>query len=288
MSFGIPVRNGLGVGIGSYVSLSSGGTAAWTPAAITTQLWLDANDPSTITLNTGQVAQWNDKSGNGRDHTQTNFSNQPFFLSNAIGTKPAVQSLAANRRLTLVDADPTFGTTDLFATSTETYSVFAVGNGGDGTGNFIANGGRAGLMYIKGISLASGGTFAFGLLTHDGADVPLSPPRWFAQQRGWSGLAANGAANVTNYTPGALNTNAVVGVVWDGTTTLGTLNGSAWTNSGATGSGSNQNSAAQTGGSGTAGGGNSHIGELIICDTALSTGDRQKLEGYLAWKWGGM
>lgn len=28
------------------------------------------------------------------------------------------------------------------------------------------------------------------------------------------------------------------------------------------------------------------IGEVVMCDTALSTGDREKVEGYLAWKWG--
>jgi hypothetical protein len=28
------------------------------------------------------------------------------------------------------------------------------------------------------------------------------------------------------------------------------------------------------------------IGEIVICTSALATSDRQKLEGYLAWKWG--
>jgi len=32
--------------------------------------------------------------------------------------------------------------------------------------------------------------------------------------------------------------------------------------------------------------GNKYISEVVGCNTKLSTDDRQKLEGYLAWKWG--
>lgn len=53
----------------------------WTPANITTQLWLDAADSSTITLDGGAVSQWGDKSGNGRNATQTTAANRPVVLS---------------------------------------------------------------------------------------------------------------------------------------------------------------------------------------------------------------
>lgn len=33
-------------------------------------------------------------------------------------------------------------------------------------------------------------------------------------------------------------------------------------------------------------GGGTKIGEFVFCNAALSTGDRQRLEGYLAWNWG--
>lgn len=49
----------------------------WTPAQITTELWLDANDGSTIFTDTGLVTQWNDKSGNNRHASQSNSSNRP-------------------------------------------------------------------------------------------------------------------------------------------------------------------------------------------------------------------
>jgi len=41
----------------------------WTPANISTALWLDATDSTTITESSGAVSQWNDKSGNGRNAT---------------------------------------------------------------------------------------------------------------------------------------------------------------------------------------------------------------------------
>jgi hypothetical protein len=41
----------------------------WTPANISTALWLDASDSATITAASGLVSQWNDKSGNSRNAT---------------------------------------------------------------------------------------------------------------------------------------------------------------------------------------------------------------------------
>lgn len=56
---------------------------SWTPVSLSDlALWLDADDASTITLNGSTVSQWNDKSGNGRHATQTTPANQPTRLSN--------------------------------------------------------------------------------------------------------------------------------------------------------------------------------------------------------------
>lgn len=43
----------------------------WTPAQVTTALWLDASDSATITASSGLVSQWNDKSGNSNNFTAT-------------------------------------------------------------------------------------------------------------------------------------------------------------------------------------------------------------------------
>jgi hypothetical protein len=58
----------------------------WTPANITTELWFDAADSSTITLNGSAVAQWADKSGNAR-HINATGTQQPAY--NATGLNSA-------------------------------------------------------------------------------------------------------------------------------------------------------------------------------------------------------
>ena len=53
----------------------------WTPANITTTAWFDAADTGTITESGGAVSQWGDKSGNGNHATQSSGSLQPAFNS---------------------------------------------------------------------------------------------------------------------------------------------------------------------------------------------------------------
>jgi hypothetical protein len=52
----------------------------WTPSAITTNLWLDAADASTITLASG-VSQWRDKSGGAKHAVQATGGSQPAYLT---------------------------------------------------------------------------------------------------------------------------------------------------------------------------------------------------------------
>lgn len=63
----------------------------WTPAAITTALWLDAADASTVTTVSGAVSQWNDKSGNGRNFAQSTASFRPTYSATAFNGKPALR-----------------------------------------------------------------------------------------------------------------------------------------------------------------------------------------------------
>jgi hypothetical protein len=64
----------------------------WSPANITTALWLDAADASTVTTVTGAVSQWNDKSGNGRNATQSAAGSRPALISNVYTGKSAIRS----------------------------------------------------------------------------------------------------------------------------------------------------------------------------------------------------
>lgn len=56
----------------------------WNPSFISTSLWLDASDSSTITESGGLVSQWNDKSGNNRHVTQPTQSNRPTKVLDSI------------------------------------------------------------------------------------------------------------------------------------------------------------------------------------------------------------
>ena len=67
----------LGLGIAASVPPA----ALWTPAAVTTSLWYDAADTTTITLNGPTVSQWNDKSGGAKHATQGTAGSQPTYLT---------------------------------------------------------------------------------------------------------------------------------------------------------------------------------------------------------------
>lgn len=74
----------------SVASAGGAGVAAelWTPAELDgVQLWLDASDASTITLNGSTVSQWDDKSGNNRHATQATASNQPTYTTAGLNGK---------------------------------------------------------------------------------------------------------------------------------------------------------------------------------------------------------
>ena len=53
----------------------------WSPAEITTSVWLDAADASTITADGNGVSQWDDKSGNDHHAVQTNNTYKPTLCS---------------------------------------------------------------------------------------------------------------------------------------------------------------------------------------------------------------
>ena len=64
----------------------------WTPAEIDTALWLDAADASTITEIGGAVSQWDDKSGNGRNASQGDSALRPAYLPTSFNGKPTLET----------------------------------------------------------------------------------------------------------------------------------------------------------------------------------------------------
>lgn len=70
--------------MGTLTVSSGAAPESWTPAEIATALWLDAGDLSTIMLNGSKVTQWSDKSGNERHVTQGTDSLRPTLGTNKI------------------------------------------------------------------------------------------------------------------------------------------------------------------------------------------------------------
>jgi len=82
----------VGIGAALVVAFATRAQAeAWTPAEIDTELWLDASDAGTVTQSSGAVSQWNDKSGNAR-HVSQGGTPKPTYLATGFdgGTKPCL------------------------------------------------------------------------------------------------------------------------------------------------------------------------------------------------------
>jgi hypothetical protein len=103
--------------------------APWTPANITTALWLDAEDNATVfsdagttqaVAGTSTVQQWNDKSGNARNLSQS-----------TAGLRPSYTSAGLNGKNILTFTSKTMKSA-LAALSLPTLAVFAVASNSAG------------------------------------------------------------------------------------------------------------------------------------------------------------
>jgi len=62
----------------------------WSPSLITTALWLDAADATTIAESGGSISQWNDKSGNSRHAIQATSGNRPTVSTGGLNSKNVI------------------------------------------------------------------------------------------------------------------------------------------------------------------------------------------------------
>ena len=235
----------------------------WNPSLITTALWLDAADSSTLfatdtgsTLvsSGGTVGRWNDKSGNGRNFLQNTSAARPTYTLSSLNSRAVLSfdgadSLTANFSIALT-SESVFVVTK-FAFSSGAYGrVFTqsdAGNDYDTSGHYIPllrNNSTASLASFAGSSVRSG--------------VSLAYDTW-----GIAGSVHTGAliTNYINATTGSDNAHALnktftrfaLGILL-GVGTDGFLDGS--------------------------------IAEVIVLPSAATIITRQNIEGYLAHKWG--
>ena len=62
----------------------SSGVQLWTPDQISTLAWYKASDASTITVGTGGISEWRDKSGNLNNLTQSDANKRPGYINNEV------------------------------------------------------------------------------------------------------------------------------------------------------------------------------------------------------------
>ena len=216
--------------------------------------WWDASDASTITTVSGVVSQWNDKSGNSLNATQTTANNRP---SNSTET--------LNGRAVMTFADNDFFSFTGTARTDET--LFCVGRAN------VAPSGAVRTNIFVGDN-ASG--FGLSVVTkNDGATgtVEINLGGFTTGTTRAAFTIASGAP----YGPGVLScvrSSAAGGILRsDGTQR-------------ATCTTSNSFTLSRIGGVGTASPLYGYIAEILIYSRALTTSESQRVERYLGKKWG--
>lgn len=220
----------------------------WTPERIDTSLWLDAADSSTVTANeSGRVGEWQDKSGNDR-HASTTLgtSARPIVLDGTLNSLDEIEFNGSNQQLYLPVGN--------HLAFTENMSFFAVFRRG-ASANVSTLGAGSGqlahstVLFLENMFVAgfAASTFVnFGTVTTHGAMMAA---------------VVRNSTHLTAYINGSdVDGEKSIGAV--GTTTVHMVGRSS-----------------DVYHSGT-------IAEIIAVEETLSNEDRQKIEGYLAHKWG--
>ena len=240
------------------------GFGSWTPAQISTVFWLDASASSTITIATG-VSTWADLNGNGVNATQASGSLQPSYSATAFpGSLPGV----------LFD-----GTDDILDISTtamqnQTHGVYWVmSRSGAGTGGDF-------YRPMIGVRASAGTGTDRGALHYvkNSNNFGACYPYYLGPGAGAYDLSAGTVYSNSTGNVMAFQSNTTGWGVWRNGTIEATTNTIATPNTDNIGySIGGQYSVSRR----------IHgvIGELIMVQTTDTT-TRQKIEGYLAWKWG--
>jgi hypothetical protein len=232
----------------------------WTPALISTALWLDAADNSTVFSDAGStqavagtstVQQWSDKSGNSRHVSQATSNLRPSYTSAGLNGKNILTFSSKTMR------------TALNALSFPTLAVFTVASNSRDTSVLLGIP-EAELSHdspffrfvvfrnaspVGSLNVRLNGTPATGVLDSFGSGANIySLDSSNAQARLNSTVAVTGTPATLTYpnsVPFVLGSNAASNELMNGT-----------------------------------------FAEVVAVSSAPSTDTRQKLEGYLAHKWG--
>ena len=232
-------------------------SAPWTPANITTALWLDANDGSTITESGGVVSQWNDKSGNARHLSQATAGQRPTYDATGFNSLPTIKGLASSTRFlsTNTNSSGFSGGSSLWVVAAATME-----SGTDSNGRLFSFG-QVGFLDFNNEARAA-------VILRNDANNAI---------RGFR-VNTKSTANVS------LNTTSIFGSVFNGTNHIIYVDGTAAASVSSTGNFTSTPLLTlfdDVSGSSWTG----KCSEFILGDTTLSDANRERIEGYLAHKW---
>ena len=236
--------------------------SVWNPSMIQTALWLDAADASTITLNGSTVSQWNDKSGNTRHASQATTANQPIISNTGLNSKRSVNFDGNGDNLVL----PT-GFLNGTAAFSVAFTMLAPPQLNDAVfGPSTAN--------STGLELVCTNVASFPTLARINGVNKITSGLWSTNSQPTISVLQADASSTAGWLNGAtvsaVSASGIAALNFNGVYSIGTYsgNGNQGNNSGTTVS-------AQM-----------NLGEFIISTAVWSISDRQRIEGYLAHKWG--
>jgi hypothetical protein len=237
--------------------LTTSSFSDWSPTQISgCQLWLDATDSSSVTLNSTSVTQWSDKSGNARHLTQSTLSNSPNYTR--VNSNYMIDFVRANKTY-LINASYSQIYTNFTlymiikrkAAPVDTERIFVAIPVSYATDWNT----QTGFSFSSTIELAANGS---GTSFSDGSNLNVTM---------YSILTSSNSANVYKNADTTSVISRSLGLTGN---SIGILLGSG-TNSGI-------NTVSEQF--------NGYIGEVILFTKVLTSSERQQIEGYLAFKWG--
>jgi hypothetical protein len=242
----------------------------FTPADLDTALWLDAAEADTVVLNGSTVSQWQDKSGLGNHVSNATAATQPTYLTTAFGGLPTLSFTAAGQEVLFNGAMTNFASNaDYFIAAVfefrQTAQAWDMICGWRSAINTIT----IGTALLQ--AMASG--LQIGVHNTDVADVRIKVD---VTTRLTKRIATIGRTGGTNGNGGTVTVTAT----GPSQPSYLTSDTQTWNSSATSGFqvGGRQQSGTQFG--------DKYISEIICCPANLPTTDRQKVEGYLAHKWG--
>jgi hypothetical protein len=233
---------------GNYCGVRISWTVTSLPGLVA---WYDAQNTSSIVVNGSTVSQWNDQSGHGYNATQGTAANQPTYNATGLNGYPALMF--------------------------------------NGSSQYLASGVPAGafssaIFAASVLTMVPGSTCSPWSRASAGQSAPYFIINWPGSWSGWLGDGSTETSYASQLTVPLSPTVFEGG--WDKVNYSEWMNGTSVTTLSATNAyGDNSNSLNIGARQDLSNWFQGVCGELVMT-TSIAAADRQKLEGYLAWKWG--